>query len=410
MGEAAKRYGTPLYVYDGDLILSRFTEFSEAVRRVYDRSRIFYAMKANSSLAILSLLRREGAGVDCVSGGEVTTALKAGFKPADIVFTSNSKSREELSLALSAGVNITQDNLDELNALAAMAADAKATARVSFRVNPDVNPNTHPKIATGLRESKFGLHFLGDIAFNSYRMAASMSSVKVVGVHAHIGSQILEAAPFVEAAAKVFSFAARLKSELGLRLEFIDLGGGLGIPYRTEDRPLSAGDYAEALKPVIEAGVDSLGYRPQLYFEPGRYIVGPAGVMLATVNSVKETPVRRFVNVDAGFNTLARPAMYGSYHRASVLGKRGGAATYDIAGNVCESGDILVKDRTLPDGVSRGDILVFHDAGAYGFSMASEYNGRPLPAEVMVIGGRIHLIRERGSIEGLWSQQNIPGK
>lgn len=405
--EIAVEYGTPVYVYDGDVILERYRDFAGALAGVYKKTRVFYAAKANTSLAILALLRSEGAGADCVSGGEVASALKAGFTPQDIIFTSNSKSSGELSNALNAGVIITVGNTDELRLLSGLAEEGVKTARVSFRVNPDVDPKTHPKIATGLRESKFGLHFEGDAAFNACRTASGLDGINVVGLHAHIGSQILDPSGFVEAAGKVFMFAKRLKDELSLELEFIDLGGGVGIKYGEEDTPLTPAELALALKPAIEDGVSSLGSEPHLYFEPGRYIVGPAGVLLATANSVKETPAKKFVNVDAGFNTLARPVMYGGYHRVSVLRKTGESQTYDIAGNVCESGDILAKDRRLPE-VVRGDIIVFHDTGAYGFSMASEYNSRPLPAEVLVKAGRKHLIRERGTFEGLWTGQNIP--
>jgi len=401
---AAREYQTPLYVYDGDLIVSRYREFAKAVASIGSKSRVFYAVKANSSLAILDLLRREGSSVDCVSGGEIACALKVGFKPHDILFTSNSKTREEIASAVSAGVNITCGNTEELDVVSEVCAEAGESARVSFRVNPDVDAKTHPKIATGLRDTKFGVHFEGDIAFNAYKRASELEGIDVVGLHAHIGSQITDASSFVESCEKLFEFALRLKNELGMQLEFIDVGGGVGIAYKKDDKPLSPEEYAKALEPAVKAGVESLGYEPTLYFEPGRYIVGPAGVLLCSVNSVKETPSKKFVNVDAGFNTLTRPAMYDAYHRATVLGKKGESETYDIAGNVCESGDILARDRALPK-VVRDDIIIFHDAGAYGMSMASEYNMRALPAEVLVKDGVTHLIRERGTQEDLYRKQ-----
>jgi len=401
----ASEHGTPLYVYSEGEVARRYEDYSEAASSTYQKSRVFYAMKANSSLAILSKLAELGAGVDCVSGGEVETALHAGFKAQDIIFTSNAKTDEELKLALARKVCITHGNIEELEVLGELAAAEKKRARVSFRINPDVSASTHPKIATGLRDTKFGLHIEGDIAFGAYEIAGKLDGVSVEGVHAHIGSQILETSGFVEAAEKIFKFAARLKDELGIKLKFIDLGGGLGIPYKEEDEELSPAQLMKDLAPAIKDGVKALGYEPTLIFEPGRYIVGPAGVLLTRVLSTKETPARNFVNVDAGFNTLARPAMYDAYHRVTVAGKDGKHGVYDVAGNVCESGDILARERALPK-VERGDVLVFHDAGAYGMSMASEYNSRPLPAEVMVReNGEAELIRERGTVKELWKKQ-----
>ena len=399
----ARRHGTPLYVYDGELIKDRYNRFSSAFKQL--KPRICYAYKANTSLAICSLLRKIGAGADCVSIGEVLTALKVGVNPKDIMYTSNSKTKEELSTALEAGVNITHDNTDELETLAEIAEAKGREARVSFRVNPDINPKTHPKIATGFRGSKFGLHFENDLAFKAYERALKLKKVNVAGVHCHIGSQIMETEPFVEAAKKMMEFAVRLKRELGLKLEFTDLGGGLGLPYKGGG--LEPETLAKAVTPEIREGFRSLGYEPAIVFEPGRYLVGESGVLLTTVNSVKETPYKKFVNVDCGFNTLMRPVMYDSYHQVRVLGKKGAGETYDIAGNVCESGDILARDRKLPK-VMKGDTIAVMDAGAYGMSMASTYNSRPMPAEVLVRGGKTDLIRERWTQEDLYLRQSIP--
>ncbi|MFH1787901.1 MAG: diaminopimelate decarboxylase [Candidatus Altiarchaeota archaeon] len=402
----AKEHGTPLYVYDGDLIRDSFTSFRDAFTERYPNVRVCYAVKANSSLAILRLLARQGCGADVVSGGELSIALKAGVRAGDIVYTSNSKSPGELELALNQGVTVTHGNVDELKILAGIAGNAGKTARVAFRVNPDVSAATHPKIATGIRNTKFGLHLKDDLAFKAYEKASGMTEIQVVGLHCHIGSQITETESFEEAVSKMMDFAARLEDELHLRLEFIDVGGGLGISYHGKET-LCLSEFADAIVNAFTKGAEKLSYEPTLVLEPGRYIVGPAGVLLAGVNSVKKTPYKNFINVDAGFNTLARPAMYDAYHRVRILGKKGGKEKYDIAGNVCESGDILARDRILPT-PSRGDVITILDAGAYGFSMASEYNTCPLPAEVLVRNGNAELIRRRRTVEDVLNGQVIP--
>lgn len=402
----AEENGTPLYVYDGDAIIENYVSFRDAFIKSYPDSRVLYAVKANSSLAILRLLARAGAGADVVSGGELFLALKAGIKASDIVYTSSSKTFKELEYALSCGVTVTHGNVEELEFYAGMAAENEKTARVSVRVNPDVSPKTHPKIATGLRNTKFGLHIEGGLAFKAYTAVVESENLSPVGLHCHIGSQITESAAFMEATVKLLDFAARLENELGIRLEFIDVGGGLGISYDGSE-VLNPQGLAEAVVPVFEEGLNNLSYRPSLYLEPGRFIVGPAGTLLLGVNSVKKTPYKNFVNVDGGFNTLARPAMYGSFHRMRVLGKNGSEETFDVAGNVCESGDILGRDKSLA-GVSRGDVIAVSDAGAYCFSMASEYNSYPLPAEVLVRGGRADLIRRRRVYGDLLNNQLLP--
>jgi diaminopimelate decarboxylase len=400
LARLAGEYGTPLYVYDGDLIQGRCRGFKKAFSGFPVKVKCFYAVKANSSLAILRLIQREGYGADVVSVGELDAALKAGFKPGDIIYTSNSKSRDDLKAAVDAGVNITVGNTTEIRVL-----KEAGGRRIAFRVNPDVSAGTHPKISTALRDSKFGLHFEDDIAFNAVREAVD-SGFNVAGIHCHIGSNIKEAEAFSDAAGKMLDFAVGLGEELDVQLEFIDFGGGLGIRYMDEDVTTPV-DFAGAFRGVLESGVKELGYKSEAWFEPGRYIVGESGVLLARVNSVKETPAKKFINVDAGFNDLIRPAMYDAYHEVHVAGKDGGDCVYDIAGNLCESGDILARDRSLPE-VEVGDIIVIENAGAYGYSMASNYNSMPLPAEVLVRGKKIDLIRERQAIQELYVRQKIP--
>lgn len=402
----AGEYGTPLYVYDGEVVKKRYLNFKQAFSRVFGKVKVCYACKANTSLALCSLLKDMGAGADVVSAGELKTVLKVGVNPEDVIYTSNSKSTVDLQTAVEAGVTVNVDFLNELETLNQVAAKTGKTARISFRVNPSVNPKTHLKIATGLRESKFGLHIEGGIALEAFKKASKMRNVKIVGLHTHIGSQIQETLPFTEAAGRMLDFACELKDKLDIRLGFIDLGGGLGIPYRG-GKTLQPEQLARAIEPAVKNGFKKMGYQPTLILEPGRYLVAESGVLLTTVNSVKKTPYKTFINVDSGLNTLIRPALYDAYHRVRVLGKKGASMKCDIAGNVCESGDILAKDRKLPQ-VKKGDLIAILDAGAYGMSMASTYNSHPLPAEVLVRGSRIDLIRERGMQDDLYWRQKIP--
>lgn len=406
LSKLAGEYGTPLYVYDGEVVKKRYLNFKQAFSRVFGKVKVYYAYKANTSLALCSLLKDMGAGADVVSVGELKTALKVGINPEDVIYTSNSKSAKDLQTAVEAGVTVNVDSLDELETLKEVTAKTGKTARVSSRVNPSVNPKTHPKIATGLRESKFGLHIEGGIAMEAFKKASKMRNVKIVGLHTHIGSQIQEALPFTEAAGRILDFASELKEKLNLRLEFIDLGGGLGIPYHGE-KTLQPEQLAKAIEPAVKNGFKKIGYQPTLILEPGRYLVAESGILLTTVNSVKKTPYRNFINVDSGLNTLIRPALYDAYHQVRVLGRKGTSMECDIAGNVCESGDILARDRRLPQ-VKKGDVIAILDAGAYCMSMASNYNSQPLPAEVLVRGKRIDLIRERWEQDDLYWRQKIP--
>jgi len=396
----AAQYGTPLYVYDGDLITARCRQFAGAFRGYPAKVKCCYALKANTNLAILRLIQREGFGADIVSAGELDAALKAGFKPQDIIYTSNGKSEADLKAAVAAGIHVTADNVADIDLLKRVGGQS-----IAFRVNPDVNANTHPKISTALRGIKFGLHFEDDIAYDAVKKAKDMG-LKVSGIHCHIGSNIKEASAFAEAGRKMLDFAVRLKTGLGIQLEFIDFGGGLGVRYHDE-KVITPAEFAQAYLPVIEDGIRRLGYTPQVWFEPGRFIVAESGVLLARVLSVKDTPEKRFINVDAGFNDLIRPAMYDAYHNVRLAGKSGEGRLYDVAGYLCESGDILARDRKLPQ-AAEGDVVVIENAGAYGFSMASNYNSQPLPAEVLVRGGKADLIRERQAVQELYIRQKIP--
>ncbi len=407
--DIANKFKTPLYVYDENRIRKNYRSFYQAFKNRYPKTKVLYAYKANTNLTICSILCREGAGADVVSGEELKTAFIIGVKPGDIMFTGNSKSQDELKTAVSKGVVINIDSPDELKMLGRILAESGKKARISFRINPAIDPKTHSKISTGIMDSKFGIHIEKDLALNVYKTAKEMKNVKIAGIHTHVGSQIMDVKVFAEVAERIMEFVFRLKNELDIELEFVDLGGGLGIPYNNESAP-SPEDIANAIIPVIQKWNKKINYEPQLWLEPGRYIVGDAGILLCGVQSIKKTPYRNFVNVDAGFSTLLRPAMYDAYHRVSVVGKEDRETTgrYDIAGNLCESGDILARDRLLPE-IKINDIIAIHDVGAYGFCMSSNYNSRPRPAEILIREKSIEIIRERETIDDLFARQRIPG-
>jgi diaminopimelate decarboxylase len=402
----AARFGTPLYVTDEDRVRARFREVHDALASRYGKVRVLYAAKANGNPAILSALAGEGAGADVFSAGELLLALRAGMDPDRLLFNGSSKSEADLALAVEKGVRVSVDSLDELRSLDRIAGEAGEVSEISFRVNPALEVPTHPKIATGLRTSKFGIPAAEILA--AYQAALGCSHVRPVGIHCHIGSQILEVEPFARAASVMTGLAAGL-TDLGVRLRFIDLGGGLGIPYhRGSDPAPSFTDYAAAVVPVFAAGVKKAGISPELWVEPGRYLVADSTILLTLVNSVKEAH-RRFVNVDAGFNLLVRPVMYGSWHAVVVANKadRPPAHRYTIAGPICETGDILAEDRDLP-AMAAGDLVAVLDAGAYGFAMASQYNGRPRCPEVLVRGGDAALMRRGETLDDLTAATERP--
>ena len=402
----AARFGTPLYITDEERVRARYREVRDALSTRYGKVRVLYAAKANGNPALLRALAGEGAGADVFSAGELLVALGAGMDPDRLLFNGSSKSGTDLALAVEKGVRVSVDSLDELHALDRAAGEAGEVAEISFRVNPALEVPTHPKIATGLRTSKFGIP--AGAILDAYRVALGCSHVRPVGIHCHIGSQILEVEPFARAASVMTGLAADL-TDLGVRLRFIDLGGGLGIPYRRGIDPApSFTDYAAAVVPVFAAGVKKAGIAPELWVEPGRYLVADSTILLARVNSVKEAH-RRFVNVDAGFNLLVRPVMYGAFHAVVVANRADQlpAHRYTIAGPICETGDLLAEDRDLP-AVGAGDLVAVLDAGAYGFAMASQYNGRPRCAEVLVKGGDAALMRRGETPEDLTAAAELP--
>ena len=398
--EIVEETGTPVYITSR----ARLEENIRAYREAFPDAGLLYAVKANNNLALMKIISSQGFGADVFSDGELYLALLAGFKKERILFNGNSKSREEIEIGIVSGVKFSVDSLDELKTISEVAKEYGNEVEIAFRINPDVDPKTHPKIATGLKESKFGLPH--NMAVKAYRVALKLDGVVPVGIHCHIGSQILELSPFVHALNKVIDIAAEIERE-GVELDFVDMGGGLGIDYEGKGSPTPA-DFAKAILPEFERRKSELRSDPQLWLEPGRSIVGNTTILLTRVNAVKKG-YRNFVAVDAGFNLLIRPAMYGAYHRVAVANKmdRGEEETYTIVGPICESGDVLAKDRKLPK-VEPGDLVAIFDAGAYGFVMSSQYNGRPRCAEVLVSGDRWDVIRERESYGDLIVKQKIP--
>ncbi len=405
--ELAERYGTPLYVTDESKLRANLRSYKEAFETI--DTDIYYAVKANGNLALLKILASEGAGADVFSAGELELTKLAGIPAEKILFNGNSKSAEELREAVESGVKVSVDSLDELRVLSTVAEEQGKEVEIAIRVNPDVSPAVHPKIATGLKESKFGIPFYE--VTSACEEAKKLPNILLAGLHCHIGSQILDVNVFSEATKKMMDLVEIL-SEKGIALKFVDLGGGLGIGYRREEKEIAPTpkDLAEAILPVFEKMMHELGINLKLVLEPGRSIVGSTTVLLSRVNAVKRA-YKNFVAIDAGFNLLIRPVMYDAYHEVVVANKINERASelYTVVGPVCEAGDIIAKDRKLPK-VERGDLLSILDAGAYGFSMSSQYNGRPRCAEVLVCDGKADLIRSRESIEDLIRNQKIPAR
>jgi diaminopimelate decarboxylase len=398
--QIAATHGTPCYVYSRAALEAAYAGY---VRALAGRDALIcYAVKANANLAILNLFARLGAGFDIVSGGELARVLAAGGDPAKVVFSGVGKSAEEMRAALAAGILcFNVESAAELDALNGIAGGLGLRAPVSLRVNPDVDPKTHPYIATGLKTSKFGIPF--EEALPLYRRAQGLPHLAIRGIDCHIGSQLLDPAPAAEATAKLVGLVDALARE-GIALRHIDLGGGMGIRYRDESVP-SAAEYLAPLLAVLS------GRKEKLLLEPGRSLVGNAGVLLTRVAVLKHGADRNFAVVDAAMNDLARPALYDAWHDIVVTEvSRGSTAaqSYEIVGPVCESGDFLGHDRRLA--LAEGDLLAILSAGAYGMAMSSNYNSRPRAAEVVVDGNAVHLVRSRERIEQLFADERVcPG-
>lgn len=391
LADIAQRFGTPTYVYSRAALTDAYRQYAEALQG--REHLICFAVKSNPNLAILNLFARLGAGFDIVSGGELQRVLAAGGAANKVVFSGVGKSEAEMRQALMAGIlcfNVESEA--ELVRLNSVAGSLGKVAPISFRVNPNVDAKTHPYISTGLKQSKFGVAYTDALAL--YRKASTMPHLRVTGIDCHIGSQLTEVSPFIAAAEKVLQLVDTLAAE-GIKLEHIDLGGGLGIRYNDETPP-SIAEYAQALLAALQ------GRSEKLIVEPGRVLVGNAGVLLTRVEYLKPGEEKHFAIVDAAMNDLMRPALYDAFHGIQpIVRKALPAAEYEVVGPVCESGDFLGHARKLA--IEQGDFLVLMSAGAYGMSMSSNYNTRPRAAEIMVDGDAVHLIRERETVVQLFA-------
>ncbi len=392
-----KRYGSPVYIYSHRTILRHFRAFSEAFDG-YPHI-ICYAAKANSNSAILKILAEEGGGADVVSGGELFRAINAGIPANRIVYAGVGKTTEEIRYALKERIlmfNVESEaELIEINRVAGI---MKRNAPIALRVNPDIDPETHPYISTGLKRHKFGIPM--EDALECYRIAKRMPHIEILGIHKHIGSQITKVSPFVDALKKLLSLVDNLRLN-GMEIRYIDIGGGLGIPYNDEEPPQPK-DLAKAVLPLL------WGRDFTLIVEPGRSILGNAGILVTKVLYLKKGLGKDFVIVDAGMNDLIRPSLYGAFHRiVPVVKRKRKKIIADIVGPICESGDFLAKDREI-ERPFQGDLIAVMSAGAYGFSMASRYNSRPMVAEVIVRGKTFGIIRQRETYEDLIARERIP--
>ena len=402
--EIAEKFGTPLYVIDENRIRDNYNRFFDAFSKYYSDFKVFYACKANTNLAVMKILEEEGCCIDAVSPGEVYTSKKRGFAGERILFTGNNITDDELKYVVEQDAVLNIDSVSALERLAKI-IDPNGL-KISFRVNPMVGAGHHDHCITGGVMSKFGI--MDSEAVEVYKLAKELG-FNPVGMHSHIGSGILDPEPFKLAIESTMDIAGKVHKEAEIDFEFLDFGGGVGIPYTPEEKLLDLDHFAKENMTLFKEKLKEYDMgNPTLYLEPGRYIVGDASVLLVTVNSVKQS-YRKFIGVDAGFNTLLRPAMYDSYHHIVVANKMNEEARekVDVAGNVCESGDLFARDRLLP-AIEEGDILAILNAGAYGFTMSSNYNSRPKTAEVLVKDGNCFLVREKETFEDLFNKQSIP--
>jgi diaminopimelate decarboxylase len=393
----AEKVGTPFYLYSYHTLVRHFTIFDEAFKGIPHL--VCYSAKANSNLALLRLFVNLGGGVDVVSGGELYRALKGGADPQKIVFSGVGKREDEIEYALKTGILMFNvESSQELQVINEVAGRIGKKAAVAIRVNPDINPRTHPYISTGLKQNKFGIDILR--APMAYRLASQLPHLKIVGIDCHIGSQLVEVEPIIEALRRLKRLVENLRKE-GLEIQYLDLGGGLGITYEDEEPPHPI-EYASTILDEIR------GFGCTLILEPGRVIVGNAGVLVAKVLYTKENEEKRFIIVDAGMNDLVRPSYYGSYHQIlPVIEEKREEIVADVVGPICESSDFLAKGRKIPN-LRSGDLIAVMSAGAYGFSMSTNYNSRPRVPEVLVRDDKMFVIRQREDYEDLIHKEEIP--
>ena len=393
----ADQHGTPLYVYSRTHLRNQYRGLARAMQDVSPL--ICYSVKANSNGAIIKTLLDEGSGLDVVSAGELYRALKVGADPRKIVFAGVGKTHAEIEYALKSDILFfTVESEPEAQRISECARRTGTTGRIAFRINPNVDPKTHRYISTGKKENKFGLNI--ERTLKAYEMAASLPGIEIAGLHMHIGSQILTPQPFRDALDKISGFCKTLKS-LYPTLAYLDIGGGIGIKYESDQEPLDPRAYAAQVTGVLQ----DIGLKVVL--EPGRNLVGNCGVLISRVQYVKENPLKTFIVVDAGMSELIRPSLYQAYHEILPVRAKRETIFGDLVGPICESGDFLAADRDLP-AVAEGDLVAIKSAGAYGFAMASTYNSRPLVAEVLVEGNRSWIIRERETWDHLIASERLP--
>lgn len=395
--EIVSKYGTPLYIYSYNTLLNHFKAYDNAFNG-YPHI-ICFALKANTSGAIIRLFAKEGGGADVVSGGELFRALKAGIDPKRIVYAGVGKTEEEIRFALKEGILMFNvESGDELLEINRIAADMAMKASIALRINPDIDPETHPYISTGLKKHKFGIPI--EEALEYYKLASSLKNVNVIGIHKHIGSQLTKVTPFVDALKRILLLLDELTLH-GININYLDIGGGLGITYKDESPP-NPEQLAKNILPLLKER------NVTIILEPGRSLVGNAGILVTKTLYLKKREDKEFIIVDAGMNDLIRPSIYGAYHHIQPVVKSNRKKILaDIVGPICESGDFLAKDRLI-NRVERGEYLAVMSAGAYGFSMSSNYNSRPRAAEVMVKGERFALIRKREDYNDLIRGEEIP--
>ena len=395
--EIAKKFGTPVYATDEKILRENYRKIYDAFAKHMD-TRIHYACKTNSSLALLKILEQEGSFIDAVSIGEVRTCMKAGFEASRILYTGTAVSDAELKEVADLDVPINIDSVSEMERLAKIRTDIP----ISFRVTPGIGSGHHAKVVTGSKGSKFGIPI--DIVTDTYGRALELG-FRPIGIHAHIGSGGQVTEPFIEAVGVLIEMTNNIKEEYDLDLEFIDMGGGIGVPYKPNEQDADVEELASVITDMIlsETNVKTIAV------EPGRYIVCDSTILLTRCNDVKRTGTKNYIGVDAGFNTLIRPAFYDSYHHVAIANKFNKACEnkYDIVGPICETGDHIARDRALPT-PEEGDIVAVYNAGAYAFAMSSTYNSRPRCREVLVNDGSAELIRDAETIEDLWRHQIIP--
>lgn len=399
--EIAERFGTPVYVTDEQIVRENYRRVYEAFSRFMD-TEIHYACKANTNLAILRILEQEGSCIDAVSIGEVLTCLKAGFTPERIMYTGVNVSDNELKEIVDTGCRINIDSESELERLSVILGDKRKGFPISFRITPGISSGHGAKVMTGGKGAKFGIPY--DRVMDTYARAKELG-YDIKGIHAHTGSGGNTTDPFIEVVEVLIELTNRLRDELDIHLEFIDFGGGLGVPYKPQEEECDVNDLGAEITDMILEETDV----KKVCLEPGRYLVCDATILLSRVNDVKDAGPKKYVGIDAGFNTLIRPSFYDSYHHVALANKFNKAcvAKYEVVGPICETGDYIAHDRILPN-PKEGDLLCVYNAGAYGFSMSSRYNSRQLCAEVLVNDGEAELIREAETMEDIWRHQIIP--